>query len=381
MGAKVSVLNEKRVCVVGGGVGGVEIARLLVKQGVRVTLIDKQDSRTHVFATLRAAVVPGWENRSRIPLNQIGADFVQGEVERVESGRVHMKGGRVVECDAVVLAHGGSGFPFPMGGINDKETYIKKLRETQGKIRDSKSVLIIGGGPVGVEMAGEMAAQYPNKKITLVHSGEALLSGAHLPINPRAVRSLTQQLTQVLHVNLKLNTRVDQLPQPEAGSAFAYGEQTVSLSDGSTVTADVIFLAMNNTGLKPQSMTLVDSKFTDERNLIVVDDLLQVEGLEGVFAIGDATNIKETKMGFFAMNQAKVASKNVANFLKGAPLTARYTPMPSGVMLVPLGPRQGAGAFGGSVLGRRMTSAFKGGDLMSKQVFKAASARAPAARA
>lgn len=44
-----------------------------------------------------------------------------------------------------------------------------------GKIRDSRSVLIVGGGSTGVELAGEIAHAFPGKKITIVHRQNRLV--------------------------------------------------------------------------------------------------------------------------------------------------------------------------------------------------------------
>lgn len=43
------------------------------------------------------------------------------------------------------------------------------------KIKGAKSILIVGGGPTGVELAGEIAFDYPEKDVTLVHNGYRLL--------------------------------------------------------------------------------------------------------------------------------------------------------------------------------------------------------------
>lgn len=43
------------------------------------------------------------------------------------------------------------------------------------KLKAAKSVLIVGGGPTGVELAGEIVTDFPDKKVTLVHGGARLL--------------------------------------------------------------------------------------------------------------------------------------------------------------------------------------------------------------
>ncbi|KAL1807909.1 hypothetical protein ACET3Z_024899 [Daucus carota] len=43
------------------------------------------------------------------------------------------------------------------------------------KIKSSQSILIVGGGPTGVELAGEIAVYFPERKVTLVHNGPRLM--------------------------------------------------------------------------------------------------------------------------------------------------------------------------------------------------------------
>jgi len=43
------------------------------------------------------------------------------------------------------------------------------------KIKSAHSIVIVGGGPTGVELAGERAVYFPAKKVTLVHKGSRLL--------------------------------------------------------------------------------------------------------------------------------------------------------------------------------------------------------------
>lgn len=43
------------------------------------------------------------------------------------------------------------------------------------KVKESERIVIVGGGPVGVELAGEIATDYPQKKVTILHSREWLV--------------------------------------------------------------------------------------------------------------------------------------------------------------------------------------------------------------
>lgn len=106
------------VIVVGGGYAGMAAAKAL-DANVRVTLIESTDSFNHKIASLRAAVVPGWERRIRVPVdNQLkNGKLIQADVKAVDTGRVTLTDESVLECDYVVLAHGKGSLNFPSGEV------------------------------------------------------------------------------------------------------------------------------------------------------------------------------------------------------------------------------------------------------------------------
>lgn len=52
---------------------------------------------------------------------------------------------------------------------------------------------------------------------------------------------------------------------------------------------------------------------------------MQVEGFENIYAVGDCANVNEPKMAYHAGLHAKVAVKNIINSLSGIPLTSYNT--------------------------------------------------------
>jgi NADH dehydrogenase FAD-containing subunit len=90
---------------------------------------------------------------------------------------------------------------------------------------------------------------------------------------------------------------------------------------------------------------------------------LRVTGQDAVFAIGDAANVPEPKMGGRAARQAETLAANIRALIEGGELTD-YQPMPP-LILVPLGPDGGASQLPGqdSIAGPDITSQYKGQDL------------------
>jgi apoptosis-inducing factor 2 len=66
---------------------------------------------------------------------------------------------------------------------DEKVHGIKYLQAYQESISDAKSVLIIGGGAVGVQMACDLKELYPDKVVTLAHSRDKLIPVYHKAMN------------------------------------------------------------------------------------------------------------------------------------------------------------------------------------------------------
>ena len=104
------------VVIVGAGYAGVATATAL-DSSFRVTLIEATDSHNHKIASLRAAVMPGWEKRIRLPLDGLlkNGKIIQSKVVAAETGRVTLPDQSILDCDYVVLAHGKGSVNFPCG--------------------------------------------------------------------------------------------------------------------------------------------------------------------------------------------------------------------------------------------------------------------------
>ena len=76
-----------------------------------------------------------------------------------------------------------------------------------------------------------------------------------------------------------------------------------------------------------------------------VADRLTVEGHDTVYALGDITDVAETKMAAVAMRHAEVVAANILAHANGDEPDTVYAPFPARVILLPLGPAAGVGQF------------------------------------
>lgn len=146
------------------------------------------------------------------------------------------------------------------------------------KLRGAESVLIIGGGPVGVELAGEIVTDFPAKKVTLVHGGDRLLEFLGTKASTKALKWLQSKKVKVI-----LDDRID--------TDGLVGPNYVT-KKGVAIQADAHFVC---TGKRVGSSWLKGSALEsalDEQNRLKVDRNMRVEGHSNIYALGDVCNTK-----------------------------------------------------------------------------------------
>jgi len=132
----------------------------------------------------------------------------------------------------------GSRYPFPCRPEErgTEESIKEQFRKLQGEIAEASSVLICGGGPVGMELTGEIAEYYntnssrQKKKITLIHSGKRFLAGEGW--KPKFGDNLKNQLEK-LGVELKFDEKVE-VGDRETGPLRG-GDREFRLKNGETI--------------------------------------------------------------------------------------------------------------------------------------------------
>jgi NADH dehydrogenase FAD-containing subunit len=186
------------VLIVGGGFAGANAAQHLAKQGVKTLLVDKKDFFEVTFATLRNAVDPKTVGNSARKYYQdfLQGDYLQGNVSQLQEGQAQLDDGTSIEFKQAVIASGSSyknlAMAKPQTSLNlDRRN--QELLQEHDQLTAANSVLIIGGGIVGVELAGEVAYAYPDKKVILAHATDTLLDG----FKPKAQRVATEQLRKL----------------------------------------------------------------------------------------------------------------------------------------------------------------------------------------
>jgi NADH dehydrogenase FAD-containing subunit len=217
-------------------------------------------------------------------------------------------------------------------------------------------IMLVGAGAVGVELAGELAAAWPDKHVVLIDIADHILRG---PYDQRLRDEINRQLDE-LGVERVLGSGLLRLPDQPTGELGAF---TVTTEAGTPIEADIWF---RSHGIAPVTDYLADDLATalTSDSYLEVTPQLQVRGFEYVYALGDIAGIDINRAGV-AARQAPVVAANIKAQISGSEERATYTPGPP-VIVLPLGPAGGASQLPGQqdIATAELTSQIKGRDMM-----------------
>ena len=246
-----------------------------------------------------------------------GIDLIRGNGRIVETGVVEVDGRRYSTRE-IVIATGSTPVIPPIPGLRDLDG-VWTNREATGAREVPDSIVILGGGPVGVEMAQAFATL--GARVDLVEGMHHLL--------PREPRPLGEALGEVLageRLRLHLGRHASNVVRDRGGFV-------VSLEDGSTLAGDRLLVA---TGRRPRVNDLGLENVGIEANLRGIHVDARMSARDGIWAIGDVTGIWPlTYMGKY---HGRIAAANIL----GETREADYTAVPRVVFTHPQAAAVGA---------------------------------------
>ncbi|MBI2485321.1 NAD(P)/FAD-dependent oxidoreductase [Candidatus Uhrbacteria bacterium] len=362
-----------RVVILGGGFAGFSVARILARQAFDVVLVDR--SSYHLYTPLLYEVATGFlasDERQRkvalregvgIPLTAPGLTILQDEVVGMDptAHRVFLKEQGETSYDFAVVALGSEPDFFGIPGAAARAIPLKFLEHAfhirdrlhdliemcrQGK-QERFRVIVVGGGPNGVETAAELArfaqvhrcnsAMLANHiEISLVEAGPCILHACSAAVRNVAGKRLTRLGVRILSSAPVASVQQDriQIKTPEGERHLPY---------------DLLIWAG---GVKPVSVVSSLGLPVSLHGFLCVGETLQVEGCKNVFALGDSACVLDETTGSsvpglaqVALEEAEVVSENIKRVSEDrTPLrAARF----SWQTIIPLGGRYAVAEIGG----------------------------------
>ncbi|MEM7274872.1 MAG: NAD(P)/FAD-dependent oxidoreductase [Actinomycetota bacterium] len=296
-----------RVVVVGAGFGGLAAARALADVPVEVTVVDRRNH--HTFQPLLYQVATAGLDADDICYTtrgifhrQSNASALQARVTSVDTAAkvVHTDEGPTLPYDHLILAVGAVTADFGVPGVAEHAFGLKSVSEAL-RIRShvlrnferadrtvdpdaraaAMTIVLVGGGPTGVEMAGGFAElidrplrrDFPDldtdrARVILVEGQDRLLGAFAPSLGANARDRLVR-----MGVEVRLSTQVDAV---EPGA--------VRFADGTRIGTDTVVWAA---GIRADPLAEALGLATTAGGRVVVDEHLRVPGVDGLYAIGD----------------------------------------------------------------------------------------------
>ncbi len=304
---RIADLGKPRVIIIGGGFGGLEVAKRLNGFKAQVVLFDRYNH--HTFQPLLYQVASsGLETSSIVyPFRKRFAKqddfyFRMGEVTSINPTEncIETSIGSV-KYDYLVIANGATTNFYGMKGVGENPIPLKSIIDAiklrNRIIRNMETALltdepqlmnslmdfvIVGGGPAGVELAGALSElkrhvfpkdykelELSNMDIHLVEATPRLLNGMSDIASQKALEYL-----QNMGVKVHLNCAVK-----------SYDGQQVVFNTGEKLISKTLVWAA---GVKGQPLAGLKAEAIGRSGRIKVDQFNCVKGYENIFAIGDA---------------------------------------------------------------------------------------------
>ena len=344
MRANIKRNEQRRVVVVGGGLGGLKLVSSLRDTDFQVVLVDKNNYNQFpplIYQVASAGLEPsnisfpfrrlfqGWKNFF----------FRMAEVQHIDTEEKAIKTSiGTIHYDDLVLAAGATTNFFgnknieasalPMKSVSEsmrlRNTILQNLERAETEDNEARkqalmNIAIVGGGPSGVEIAGVLAEMkqtilprdYPDLDTSCMHiyliNATPRLLGA---MSERSSRKAEKALKE-LGVEVMTNCMVTD-----------YVDKELVLKDGQRISAETVIWV---SGIKANNIDGIPTESIGHAGRILVDRFNRVKGLKDVYAIGDQCIVEgdeaypygHPQLAQVAIQQARTLAKNLIRQEKG----------------------------------------------------------------
>ena len=310
-----------RIIIVGGGAAGASCAARLrrLNEDAEIIIVEKTNEVSIANCGLPyyiSGVIAERENILVSTPQKFKSWFnidvlLNTEVVKINKDEktVNLSTGEKIAYDKLVLAQGASPIVPAFEGMDKDKTFVVRNLNDADKIKtyiqqnNSKNVVVVGGGFIGIEMAENLVEMGLNT--TLVELGNQILA----PVDEE-IAAVAQNEMRDNGINLILSDGVK-----------SFSENKVILNSGRELDFDLTILAI---GVKPET-TLAKNAGLEVNRGIIVNEYLQTSNFD-IYAAGDSVEIKDFVNGENALiplagpanRQGRIVADNITGGLNGS---------------------------------------------------------------
>ncbi len=231
-----------------------------------------------------------------------GAAVFKGRGRITAPGVVEVNG-QALHAEHIIVATGSDATIPPIEGLGDVPVWTNREATTLKAIPER--AVLVGGGPVGVEL-GQMLARF-GARVTIVQSADRLIDREE----PRVGELIASALAED-GIDIRVGRTATRVRRDGA-------DTIIELDDGSTISTDVIVIGTGRTP-RTRGIGLESVGVEPGENGLSVDEMCRLT--EGLWAVGDVTGV----MPF--THVAKYQGRIVASNILGKPAKANYRSIP-----------------------------------------------------
>jgi NADH dehydrogenase FAD-containing subunit len=268
-----------KVVILGGGFCGVLIAKEIEKdKNISTTLIDKKSYFEYQPSLHKVIFKPSYLLKLRKEYSSFlkYTNIVIERVKKVTKNYIETHNNKIY-FDILVIS---TGIDYPIFLKNKENVHILKdgdeVLEISKKIRNSCHILIVGGGIIGTEVAGELIEKFPNKEITIIHSRDQFLNRLPIDSSEYAFNYFIKNGVEIIFEDKVIKNK----------NGIFITEK------GRKINADLCIWCA---GIKynPYFMNNFSDLCFSKKNALNVNDYLQLNGFKNIFVGGDLTSLSE----------------------------------------------------------------------------------------
>lgn len=327
----------RHVVILGGGFAGVAAAKELVKKTsskhVKITLIDRHDAHLFTPSLYEVATSESPQKNIVIPIKEIfgkKVEVIKSTIKSIDTSTQNILLGedKQITYDYLIIALGSVPAYYNIPGLKENSIALKSVRDAvqiknkikniccEGKECKRKAKIIIGGGGFsGTELAAELLT-YKNKLAKQHNLAPNCLDITIIQGSDRLLKELDPHVSKIAEKRIK-----------KSNVHFAFGGHI------SKVTATSVFTDDNKVydydlliwtgGVQASPAAEKSNLPVNRKGQITVNDFLQVQGINNIFAAGDIVEYKDVKTQQYAPTVAQVAEDegktaggNIARLIK-----------------------------------------------------------------